>query len=107
MSATPDGFELTFTKEVDRDTAADVASYKMPIWSYKYYDRYGDDQQDPHEIKVTAAKVSADGRSVRLVIDGCKPYYVHHLQAPGVRSADGVPLLHNEAYYTLNRIPAK
>jgi hypothetical protein len=107
MRAKADGFELTFTHEVDRETAGNVASYKMPIWSYKYYDRYGDDRQDPHDVTISSAKVSDDGRSVRLVIDGCKPYYVHHLQAAGVRSVDGLPLLHNEAYYTLNQIPGE
>jgi hypothetical protein len=30
---------------------------------------------------------------------------VHELAAKGVRSADGLPLLHPDAYYTLNRIP--
>ena len=105
MRAKPTGFELTFTQEVDRELAGKVESYSMEIWSHKYYDRYGDDQQDKHTIEVTAAKVAADGRSVELTIPECKPYYIHYLQARGVRSTAGVPLLHPEGYYTLNSIP--
>ena len=46
-----------------------------------------------------------NGLSVSLEIDGLKPYYVHELRLAGVRNRDGQPLLHPEAYYTLNRIP--
>jgi len=105
MRAMPDGFELTFTQPVDEATASNVDSYQMTIWTHNYYERYGDDQQDKHEIKVERAKVSADGRSVRLIIPDCQPYYIHHLESPGVRSVEGLPLLHSDAYYTLNKIP--
>lgn len=44
MKATPDGFELIFTKPVDEATAASLTSYSMECWTYKYYSRYGDDQ---------------------------------------------------------------
>ena len=33
--------------------------------------------------------------------------HVHHLVSGGVRSKDGLPLLHPNAYYTLNEIPKK
>lgn len=33
------------------------------------------------------------------------PYYVHALKCAGLRSKDGEPLLHAEAFYTLNHIP--
>jgi hypothetical protein len=33
--------------------------------------------------------------------------HIHELSTPGVRSANGLPLLHKEAYYTLNYVPAK
>jgi len=49
--------------------------------------------------------LSADQRRVRLRIDGLRALYVHELSAQGVRTAMGEPLLHSEAYYTLNRIP--
>ena len=48
-----------------------------------------------------------DGKSVRLYVDGLQEGHIHDLAAAGVRSADGQPLLHPQAYYTLNYIPAK
>jgi len=33
--------------------------------------------------------------------------HVHELHLPGVRSASSEPLLHDAAYYTLNKIPEK
>ena len=33
--------------------------------------------------------------------------HVHHLVSGGIRSKDGLPLLHPNAYYTLNEIPNK
>jgi hypothetical protein len=105
MRAKPKGFELTFTRPVDPQTAGDPNSYKLRSWTYIYYDRYGDDHQDERELAVKSAKVSDDGRSVVLEIDDLRPYYVHALRAEGVRSKEGWPLLHKDAYYTLNRLP--
>ena len=101
------GFELTFTKPVDPKTAGEVNSYSMKCWTYNYYGNYGDKPQDEHALKVIKATVGKDHRSVFLIIDGLAPYYIHELRANGVRSQDDLPLLHPEAYYTLNRIPKK
>jgi azurin len=46
----------------------------------------------------------AGGRA-RLVVDGLRLGYIHEIQMSGVRSENGQPLLHDVAYYTLNRIP--
>ncbi|HYE19776.1 MAG TPA: hypothetical protein VEA69_15100 [Tepidisphaeraceae bacterium] len=105
MRAKPDGFELTFTAEVDPKTAADPASYYARRWTYKHHQGYGCPPTDAAEIKVTKATVAPDNKSVRLTIDGLRPIYVHELRADGVRNKDNKPLLHPEAYYTLNRIP--
>jgi hypothetical protein len=107
MKVTPTGFRLTFTHPIDAKTAADVKSYAMNCWTYKYYSNYGDKQHQTHNLKITKAAVGADGKSVTLTIEGLSPYFVHALKIPGLRSKEGLPLLHPEAYYTLNRIPKK
>jgi len=56
--------------------------------------------------RITEVKLGKDGRSVRLLIDKLQRGHVHELHAAGVRSAAGLPLLHDAAYYTLNYIPA-
>lgn len=105
MSATKDGFNLTFTEPVERTSAADPKSYQFNAWTYILQAEYGSPEVDQASPKVTAAEVSADGRSVRLKVDGRVKGHVHQLQAPGVKSASGAPLWHPEAFYTLNEIP--
>ena len=41
-----------------------------------------------------------------LTIAGLREYFVHEIVADGVRDQNGNPLLHADAYYTLNRIPS-
>jgi len=105
MRARPDGFELTFTQPVDPETAGDVASYHVKCWTHKYYSNYGDKRHQEHDLKVVQATVGKDNKSVVLKLEKVEPYFIHALTAAGVRSAQGLPLLHNEAYYTLNKVP--
>jgi hypothetical protein len=105
MYAEPDGFSLTFTEPVDEKTAADPASYSMEAWTYIYHKDYGSPEVDKTTPTIKSATVSADKKSVRLVIDGLVRGHVHHLKAPGVKSASGSKLWHPEAFYTLNEIP--
>ena len=55
--------------------------------------------------KITGVTVAEDNKSVRLKVDGLVKGHVHHLVSGGVRSKGGLPLLHPNAYYTLNEIP--
>ena len=105
MTAEPDGFTLRFTKEVDPKSAAEPSSYTMSSYTYMYHQDYGSPEIDSKELTVTQAIVSADRQSVRLIIEGLREIYVHELRAAGVMSAEGESLLHDDAYYTLNRIP--
>ena len=106
MRAKPDGFELTLTGPVDQKAAADPASYALTSYTYHYHSTYGSDEIDTRKLAVRSVQVSEDGLRVRLIVDGLRAGYVHELHADGLRSANGAPLLHADAYYTLNRIPA-
>jgi hypothetical protein len=105
MRARSDGFELVFTEPVDPASAMDPASYAMTSYTYFYSSAYGSDEIETMPLRIVSATVGADGRSVRLKVEGLRALYVHELHAPGVRSVGGAPLDHAEAYYTLNRIP--
>lgn len=105
MHAKPDGFELVFTKPVDKATAEAIDSYKISTYTYIYQSEYGSPEVDHTQPRIRAARVSADGLRVRLVIDPLQRGHVHELHLPGVRSAEDLPLLHDAAYYTLNYIP--
>jgi glucose/arabinose dehydrogenase len=107
MKARPDGFELTFTKPVDPATASDVKSYMMKTFTYVYRADYGSPEVDQTTPTITKVQVGPDRKSVRLWVDGLQEGHIHDLALAGVRSAEGQPLLHPQAYYTLNYIPAK
>jgi glucose/arabinose dehydrogenase len=105
MRAKPDGFELTFTEPADPATAGDVKSYALQTYAYIYQSSYGSPEVDFTTPSVESAMVSSDGKSVHLKINGLVAGHIHELVSAGVKSATGQPLLHKEAYYTLNRVP--
>ena len=107
MHAKPDGFELTFTKPIDPETAGKVESYTVKTFTYIYQADYGSPEVDQTTPKLTKVVVGADGKSVRLYIDGLQEGHLHDVTTPGVRSTEGDPVLHPQAYYTLNYIPKK
>ena len=107
MRVRSDGFELTFTHEVDPKTAGDVGSYSMKAWTYILQSKYGSPEVDHVTPKVVGATVAKDNKSVRIKVEGLVKGHVHHLSSGGIRSKDGLPLLHPNAYYTLNEIPKK
>ena len=106
MRAAPGGFTLTFTKDLDRATAANPASYAMQSYTYEYHATYGSPEMEKQTLRVTAAEVT-DARTVRLHIDGLRgggEGYVHELTLPGVHEAGGGAVLHPVAYYTMQKI---
>ncbi len=105
MRVQPKGFKLTFTKPVDTKTAADVGTYSMQTYTYIYREQYGSPEVDHTEPKIESVQVAADGMSVELQVDGLMIGHVHELKAAGLRAKSGEPLLHAEAYYTLNYLP--
>lgn len=107
MRARPDGFELAFTEPVDPLAAGKVESYSLTTYTYIFQASYGSPQVDHSTPTIEKVVVAADGKSVRLIVKGLQIGHVHELHTDGVRSVQGLPLLHNQAYYTLNHIPAK
>ena len=105
MRAKPDGFELTFTDAVDRASVEDPSSYQLSSYTYIYQSSYGSPEVDHTKPTISRAATGSDGKSVRLFIDGLQEGHVHELHCEGVRSAGGLPLLHHQAYYTLNYLP--
>jgi hypothetical protein len=101
----PDGFAVSFTVPVDRASATATANYRLLTYTHIYHEEYGSPEVDQTTPRVTAAELADDGRSVRLKIDGMVQGHVHEFDLSGIRAADGAPLLHTKAYYTVNRIP--
>jgi len=100
----PDGFEVTFTHPVDKVLAEDLSAYNGRSYIYKYHPVYGSPTVNEQPLQIRGVKVSADRLRVRIAVDNLREHYLHELNLSGIRSEDGLPLLHPMAYYTLNNI---
>ena len=105
IRAAKDGFDVSFTAPCDPATLADVTNYRLRSFTHHYQKFYGSPEVDETTPVVTEAAPSSDGRSVHLVVDGLVEGHVHDFIFGALRSADGEPLVHTTAHYTLNRIP--
>jgi len=100
----PDGFEVEFTKPVDREWLANPVNFAAVQWTYVHTIEYGGPKVDEQKLQVAAAAPSDDGKRVRLTIPGLKPGYCVHLRTDP-QSVDGDSIWSTEAWYTLNQIP--
>lgn len=106
IHAMPDGFEINFTKPVDKKSAEDIASYSVESFIYKYQGVYGSPPVNTETCPVKGVKVSEDGLTVRIIVDKLRRYYIHTITLSGVVDKENYyTLVHPTAYYTLNSIP--
>ena len=104
--AMPDGFEIEFTMPVDRKSAENLNSYAVRSFNYKHHPVYGSPPVFEKDLKVKGVKLSEDRKTLRVVIDGLRPYFIHELAMEGIRAEQSSwSLVHPTVYYTLNAIP--
>lgn len=105
MRITPEGWRLTFTKPVDPAIAADPQSYFLESYTYHHWETYGSPEIERREDPIAGIEVSADGLTVDLAVPSRERGRVYHLQLKNFSTPDAAPLLHADAYYTLNELP--
>ncbi|MHC5026361.1 MAG: family 16 glycoside hydrolase [Planctomycetota bacterium] len=105
ITATADGFIVTFTEPVATAWLDDAANWSVSQWHYRPTAQYGGPKFGEQRLAVSRAFPSPDARSVRLVIPGLRADHVVYLHADA-ESADGEAIWSPEAWYTLNAIPA-
>lgn len=103
VSLTPDGFDLTFTKPVDPKTVKDDAVSALSF-TYLYSSRYGGDEVDKGPETVKDVRLSEDGMTVSFRGPNLRKGRVYEIRLLGITSADGDPVVHPEAYYTINEL---
>ena len=103
MKARPDGFELKFTEAINPDSLE--GAFEMGSYTYEYSSSYGSEEIETESHAITGFEVLGDGRSVRIIVEDCRPLFVHELRTNGIRSLSGRELDFSNAYYTLNTIP--
>ena len=105
MKAKDDGFELTFTKPVNKKIAADPSTFDITSFNYKYHFKYGSPVVGQQRGLIKKVEISEDGLNAKLIVHGMRLGYIHQLKASKLRSSSGEALLHDTGYYTLNEVP--
>ncbi len=111
IEATPDGFEITFTRRVDSEWLADPTNYRIEQWTYEPTAEYGGPKIETERLRDISAEPTFRGdgdRStamrVRLTIPGLKTGHCVHIRCDA-ESVDGDRMWSPEVWYTLNAIP--
>jgi glucose/arabinose dehydrogenase len=110
MRVHENGVRITFSEDVDPETAGDAGSYGVEQWNYIHSKEYGSEEysvEDPKRVghdtvPVSAVRVLADGRSVLLEMPGLKPVHSMWIRY-NVLTKDGAPL-RGDLYNTINTL---
>jgi len=105
MKLTKAGFDLTFTKALDEESAKRQAAFGLQSFTYHYWSTYGSLEVDRRAEKIQLVTLSADRKTVSLGVDGLRRGRVYELLLEGVKSDDGDAVLHPQGFYTLNELP--
>jgi cytochrome c551/c552 len=106
VKAMPDGFEIEFTKPVDKKYAEDISSYSVESFTYKYHAVYGSPPVNNLKHTIKGVKVSSDGMRARIIVNNLRQHYIHTITLDGIRDKENsFSLVHPTVYYTLNNIP--
>ena len=103
-------FTLTFSERLDRELAEDLESYSAEMWNYKWTSNYGSpdfsvaapERQGRDSVKITAARLSADGKTVVLTMPELRKAMQLALSF-NLETARGEPL-QNTIYATINQL---
>lgn len=90
LHAEPGSLSLEFPLPLGAK-AADTANWKVRAWALKRTAKYGSDHIDEHDVPVTAATLSSDGRSVSLTVPDFGPTWCYSLEWK-IDAADGTPI---------------
>ncbi|MEM6570576.1 MAG: family 16 glycoside hydrolase [Planctomycetota bacterium] len=102
VEATRDGFRVRLTDPADLEALGDPSRYTATSWTYAPTQAYGGPKVDEREHAVTAARGSADGRTVELSVEGLRPGTCVHLTMDLPSYERGEPLWSGEAWATLS-----
>ncbi|MFN0132467.1 MAG: hypothetical protein ACKVW3_08065 [Phycisphaerales bacterium] len=113
MRARVDGFVLEFTRDVG-DEAMEPGRYAFTSYTYNYHPAYGSDEMETKAHSVVETEREGP-RSVRLRLDEMRSGgmgYVYELKVNGLMAMqegrlDRESLLHDRAYYTVQRLPER
>jgi hypothetical protein len=100
LEVTDTGFTLTFTHPVDAEMAIQPETYRMHVFR-------GGDRSIVRALDIASVRVADDRRHIRIEVpDRQAGDLLYLVLDPRLRSAGGLPLWVNEAWYTLHGWPS-
>ena len=101
------GLEIVFTAPVDSEKGSEMETYRVYRWpNGETHRRRG--KEGIEVVSVEAVHLSDDGMTARLDISSMTPGYVVYINLDTeLTSASGESLWSNEAWYSMNRVPAQ
>lgn len=100
LHANSRGMEIGFTDPLDRTTATNITSYTIKTWDLKRSANYGSDHRNEKLLKVEAAELSPDGKTVTLVLPQIQPTWGMEIVCR-IKSVDGTlmeRIIHNSVF---------
>jgi hypothetical protein len=88
LSAKKTGMTIKFSAALDPNTAGEPQNYAVKTWSLKRSEQYGSKHYDEKPAKVTAAKLSDDGKTLTLEIADIKPTWSMEIRY-NMKASDG------------------
>jgi hypothetical protein len=97
LHATTKGLTITFTEPLDRACASDPSHYSAKTWSLKRTANYGSEHYNEQPLRVTAASLSEDGRTVSLTLPEIRPTWGMEInyRLKGLQAEPCVGMIHN------------
>ena len=110
LKVRPGEIAISFSDPLDKASAADADNYALKQWNYRWTENYGSakykisdpKKQGMDEVEVQSARVSADGRTVTLLINDLKPVMQMKVQY-NVKAADGAKV-QSSIWHTINAV---
>ena len=105
IKVSKEGFSIEFTKALDAKTIKNE-QFQLQTYTHIYHGAYGGPEVDHTKPKVSNIKLSDDGKTAYITVEGRIKGHVHDFNLKDLVSREGEKLLHNKAYYTLHEIPS-
>ncbi len=101
------GFRVKLTKPLAVDSQLIAGQFRIKRYHYLYTGNYGSPQADEQIVPVQSVELSADRTAITLTfpVESYSIGMVYEINLGKLIAADGSNLLHNEAWYTVHKIP--
>jgi len=106
VSATPQGFEIHFSRALASNLTLEPKHFELSDWFYVPSQIYGGPKYGLRELAIENVHLSEDRRVASITVGHLMPGRVVYLHfSSSIRSERDEPLWVNEAWYTMNVVP--